>query len=156
VIIVRRTGAVVLVLAALAVWLFMAPTEPVMPHVEVQGTVTDRSYDIAQALSDDEANEARTQGAPQQTVVNGWTARDLLTIIAKQQNEALTRDAVPTPLTPIVPNDQRIPALLGLVVLGAALAMFTSPRPRRAAADRPGTVGESALPMTSTPAAEAR
>ena len=128
---VRRAGALVLVAAAIAVWLFMAPDKPVMPEVQVQDQVTDRSSAIGQALSDYELNENRTQGAPQQAVVNGWVAKDLLEIMARQQNEALTRDAVPTPLTPVVPNDERIPALLGLLVVGAALALLTTPRARR-------------------------
>jgi uncharacterized protein YqgV (UPF0045/DUF77 family) len=132
VIIIRRAGALALVAAAIAVWLLMAPDEPVMPEVQVQDSVSDTSDDIAEALGDYALNEANTQGAPQQTVVNGWTAKDLLTIIAKQQNEALTRDPVPTPLTPIVPNDERVPALIGLLVLGLGLALFTAPRsPRR-------------------------
>lgn len=42
---------------------------------------------IALALSDYEANNARTEGAPQQQVVNGWIARDILEIVARQ-NEA--------------------------------------------------------------------
>ena len=130
-IVVRRAGALVLVAAAIAVWLFMAPDKPVMPEVQVQDQVTDRSSAIGQALSDYELNENRTQGAPQQAVVNGWVAKDLLEIMARQQNEALTRDAVPTPLTPVVPNDERIPALLGLLVVGAALALLTTPRARR-------------------------
>jgi hypothetical protein len=132
VIVVRRIGAVVLVAAALAVWWLMAPDKPVMPEVQVQDQVTDRSVAISQAMSDYELNDARTQGAPQQAVVNGWVARDLLEIIAKQQNEALTRDEVPTPVTPIVPNDERIPALVGLIVVGLALALFTAPRSPRA------------------------
>ena len=130
-IVVRRIGAVVLVAAALAVWLLMAPDKPVMPEVQVQDGVTDRSSAISQALSDYELNENMTQGAPQQTVVNGWVAKDLLEIMARQQNEALTRDEVPTPVAPIVPNDERIPALVGLLVLGLALALFTAPRSAR-------------------------
>jgi hypothetical protein len=74
----------------------------------------DRSSDIRQALVEYELNEARTEGAPQQQVVNGWVAKDLLTIIAEQQND--------------VAGDERLPALVGLLVLGAALYVFTSPR----------------------------
>jgi hypothetical protein len=100
VILARRVGAVVLVLAAIVVWFAMAPE--------------DRSSDISQALTDYSLNEARTQGAPQQQVVNGWVAKDLLTIIAEQQNDAA--------------SDERVPALAGLLVLGVALYVFTSPR----------------------------
>jgi hypothetical protein len=100
VILARRVGAVVLALAAIVVWFAMAPE--------------DRSSDIDRALTEYSLNEARTQGAPQQEVVNGWVAKDLLTIIAEQQND--------------VASDERVPALAGLLVLGAALYVFTAPR----------------------------
>jgi hypothetical protein len=73
VLLVRRVGAVGLALAAVVIWFAMAPNES-----------SDRSTDIAGVLSDYELNNARTQGAPQQQVVNGWAAKDLLTIIAEQ------------------------------------------------------------------------
>jgi hypothetical protein len=96
------------------------------------------------------ANEARTQGAPQQAVVNGWITKDLLTIIAEQQNDALSREELPTPLTPMVPNDERIPALVGLLVVGLALALFTAPRPPRTAEQaRPTEFRGDALTTTA-------
>src|SRR3954469_8735657 len=76
---------------------------------------SDRSSDIASALAGYELNEAQTQGAPQQQVVNGWVAKDLLTIIAEKQNESVT--------------DERLPALALLVVLGLALHIATSTGP---------------------------
>jgi hypothetical protein len=115
---VRRVGAIVLALAAVVVWFAMAPDES-----------SDRSADIASALADYELNDARTQGAPQQQVVNGWVAKDLLTIIAEQQNESV--------------SDERLPALAGLVVLGLALHMATSVRP--AEAD-----GATSVPVAAT------
>jgi hypothetical protein len=128
-IIARRIGAAILAIAAIAVWFLMAPTEPETPVVQAQESVRDRSSEIRSALADYALNEARTQGAPQQAVVNGWVAKDLLTIIAEQQNEALTREEVPPPVTPATPNDERVPALAGLLVLGFALAVATAPRP---------------------------
>jgi hypothetical protein len=128
VIILRRVGAAVLAAAAIAVWFLMAPAEPVAPDVQTQEQVSDRGGDIASALANYELNEGLTQGAPQQAVVNGWVAKDLLSIIAEQQNEALTRTEVPPPVPPVVPTDERIPALLGLVVLGLGLALATAPR----------------------------
>jgi hypothetical protein len=100
VIIARKVGAVVLAIAAVVVWFAMGPE--------------DRSSDIRQALVEYEVNNTRTSGAPQQQVVNGWVAKDLLTIIAEQQDD--------------VAGDERLPALVGLLVLGAALYAFTSPR----------------------------
>ncbi len=126
--VVRRAGAAVLALAAIAVWFLMAPEEPETPVVQTQEQVADRSREIAEALADYQMNESRTQGAPQQAVVNGWVTKDLLTIMVRQQNDALTRAEVPPPVPPVVPNDERIPALVGLLVLGLALAVATSPR----------------------------
>ncbi len=115
---VRRIGAVVLAVAAVVVWFAMAPSES-----------SDRSADIAGALAEYELNEAMTQGAPQQQVVNGWVARDLLTVIAEQQNDSAT--------------DDRLPALGVLVVLGLALHLATSPRP----AGTDGTGSAPAAPV---------
>ncbi|MGY1708334.1 hypothetical protein ACI8AC_02365 [Geodermatophilus sp. SYSU D00758] len=106
-----------LALAAIVVWFAMAPDES-----------SDRSSDIASALADYELNEARTQGAPQQQVVNGWVAKDLLTIVAEQQNDSMT--------------DERLPALAVLVVLGLALHIATSTRP----AEADGVASASAVP----------
>lgn len=44
---------------------------------------------ISAALSDYEANNALAESAPQQQVVNGWVTRDLLSIIARQNVNAL-------------------------------------------------------------------
>jgi hypothetical protein len=93
----------------------MAPEQP-----------QDRSSSIRAALADYEANDANTEGAPQQQVVNGWIARDLLTISVKQQNDALLATH----------TDQRIPTELVLVVLGVALALGTQ-RPAAAPAPAP-------------------
>jgi Flp pilus assembly protein TadB len=114
----RRVGAVILAVAAALVWFTMAPE--------------DRSDDISQALVEYELNEARTEGAPQQQVVNGWVAKDLLTIIAEQQNDAA--------------DDERIPALAALAVLGVALFTFTASRTPQpsTAAPKAGTWSEPA------------
>ena len=104
----RRVSAVCLVLLALLVWFGLAPD---------QATPADRSSAIEAALSENELNEAMADSAPQQQVTNGWVARDLLTVIAEQQNEVGTRPA---------PQDLRVPAMLGVLVLGLALALGTT------------------------------
>src|SRR5687768_16755568 len=74
---------------------------------------------ISQALTDDTLNNARTEGAPQQQVVNGWTAKDLLTIIAKEQADILRAQGAVVDATGNLqtqPFDQRIPALLLVAV----------------------------------------
>jgi hypothetical protein len=45
---------------------------------------------VAEALVDAELNNDRAEGAPQQQVVNGWAARDLLAIQAAQIDETNT------------------------------------------------------------------
>ena len=102
---VRVVGSAVLVVAALAIWLGMAP-EPVMQSAA--GEIA-----AAQALAD--LNEESAEGAPQQAVVNGWHTVDLLEIIA-------TDSMTPEPV------DHRTEALLLLGVIGLAFGIATSPR----------------------------
>jgi hypothetical protein len=115
---IRRIGAVVLIVAAVGVWFGMKPAN------------TDTSYGaaITAALAADTANNTSTEGAPQQTVVNGWTAKDLLTIIAKQ-------GADPRPV------DERPAALLTLLVIGFGLGLVTLrlpvPEPAMSSASAP-------------------
>lgn len=88
------------------------------------------------AMSDYDANDARTESAPQQQVVNGWVARDLLQIQALQLADLLdavteenSRGAV------VASNDPRTPALLVLAILAISLVGITSEssRPRSTA-----------------------
>jgi len=53
--------------------------------------------------------------------VNGWLTKDLLTVMAQQQNAAVSRNLEVT-----APVDHRLPAPGVLVVLGLALALVTS------------------------------
>ena len=151
--VVRRVGALILIAAAIAVWFFMAPDDPVVSEVQAREAVRDRASDIRSALSDAETNEIFADSAPQQQVVNGWTARDLLAIIVQQQNEALTREEIPAPVPPVVPNDERVPALAGLLVVGLGLGLITTPKPGVAATTEQGdpltpTVVSSQPPVT--------
>jgi hypothetical protein len=74
---VRAAGACFLAIAAIAIWFGMAPDE-----------VPSQAPAIAAALADYDSNNAHASGAPQQAVVNGWIARDLLTVTATQGNWA--------------------------------------------------------------------
>ena len=125
----RRVGAVLLVAAAFAIWFLLAPDVPDTPSTIARDDVRDRASQIDSALADAELNEGIADSAPQQQVVNGWVARDLLEIIASQQNESLAREEIAPPVTPVVPPDERIPALVGLLVVGVALGLATTPRP---------------------------
>lgn len=91
---IRVVGGFLLSLAAVILFFAMKP-EPLDNKVE----------DI---LSEAQINNSTAQGAPQQAVVNGWTARDLLSEIAKR------------------PGDDRPAALLLITVLGLGLMLCTS------------------------------
>lgn len=96
----RIGGLIVLALLAIGVFMSSSP----------------RGYgsDISGSISVDELNEESAQGAPQQTVVNGWVARDLLEIIAKQNDERS--------------SDDRVPALLTIAVLAGIWTVLTAPK----------------------------
>lgn len=91
---------------------------------------------ISAALADFETNNKAADSAPKQQVVNGWVARDLLSIIANQnadqdailsiiarENADLVRASVP---------DRRISALLVLGVLAICLSGVFGARTRAA------------------------
>lgn len=102
---VRRLGALVLAIAAALVMVALAPNDSVT------------AADISSVMFEDNLNQGRTEGAPQQSVVNGWTARDLLELTATQGVEA---------------RDHRPAALLTLLVLGVCLGLATTAPSHRA------------------------
>lgn len=110
---VRRFGALILAAAAVAVWFVLEPEQ-------TSGNTPNYSSEISSVMADYEANNAMADSAPQQEVVNGWVAKDLLEVIAEAQNAALSPESAP--------RDDRIPAELLLVVLGIALLAVTTPR----------------------------
>jgi len=110
---VRRLGALVLAISAVAVWFLLEPEQA------SADTPNYRSA-ISSAIANYEANDALADSAPQQAVVNGWVAKDLLEVIAKAENASLSPESAP--------RDERVPAELLLVVLGVALLVFTAPR----------------------------
>jgi hypothetical protein len=112
---VRQIGFVVLAIAAVIVVAVSGPTEP----EPIDTSRFDRQ--VQQALSDFDANEARTEGAPQQQVVNGWVNRDLLTIISRQLSASMET-------TDPGPADDRLPYLGPILVLAVAWHGAISPR----------------------------
>jgi hypothetical protein len=121
---VRRIGFVVLALAAAIITFALGPEPPEQLNVA--------SYDrqISQALSDYEANDARTEGAPQQQVVNGWIARDMLTVLALQTNELLEASAPAA-------SDDRLPLLLFVLILAVCWQAAAPPDLATARRSRP-------------------
>jgi hypothetical protein len=101
----RRVLAGLLAVAAIVVWFALKPADGVSP--------TAADGQVSAALAIDQINAKTAESAPQQQVVNGWTARDLLATIARGQARQ---------------HDDRIPAELLLGVLGIALLAGTSSR----------------------------
>jgi len=116
----RPVGFIILAAAAVVVWFAMTPSGP----TDLPDVPSAAQYErlISQALSDNEANDARTDSAPQQQVVNGWVARDLLTIIAKANAGMLEAAAAvaESNATASSDSDQRVPTLLVLIVIAIA------------------------------------
>jgi hypothetical protein len=101
----RRIGAVVLILGATGVWFGMGPAD----------TEATSGYhqQIAAALAVDTKSSKAAHGTAQQTVVNGWTARDLLAILAQEGSDPRSADERPA-------------ALLALLVLGLGIGLATT------------------------------
>jgi len=101
----RRIGAVVLIVGAIGVWFGMSPAD-------VQ-TTSGYHPAITAALAADTKNHKSAHGTAQQTVVNGWTARDLLAILAKEGADPRS-------------VDERPAALLALLVVGLGIGLATA------------------------------
>ena len=121
----RRIAALVLIVAAFAVWVGMAPDSG--------------KYDaqVTKALSNASSNEDTADSAPQQQVVNGWVARDLLAIIARQQSDA----------------DHREAALLALLIVAVGVGVLAAEagRSRVVAPSVPPPAGPGGHPAWGTP-----
>ncbi|MEP7017279.1 MAG: hypothetical protein ABI899_04580 [Actinomycetota bacterium] len=101
----RRICAVVLIAGAIGVWFGMSPASP--------ETSSGYHQAITAALAADATNNKTVHGAAGQTVVNGWTARDLLAIIAKEGTAPRS-------------VDERPAALLALLVIGLGVGIATT------------------------------
>lgn len=62
------------------------------PLISGETSTSDYEDALDSALAEDVLNNTRTEGAPQQQVVNGWTARDLLAIEVQQNNDLLAAE----------------------------------------------------------------
>lgn len=102
---VRRIGAVVFAAVAVLLWFVLAPAGAGSHN-------HDFAPAISAALTDFDKNNATAESAPQQAVVNGWAAKDLLTVMAQEQNTALQPASAP--------RDNRVPGELALLVVAVA------------------------------------
>ena len=107
---VRRIAGFALAVAAGLVWVLMAPEDP---HTSDYGSARDS------IASNDDANNVMASGAPQQTVVNGWTSNDYLDLMSEQLDALAQPDRV----------DRRPGILLLIASLGLAVLLVTSGQP---------------------------
>jgi hypothetical protein len=142
----RRIGLGVIAVAAVFVYFVMEPDPPDESAVNLSPTNYSRLVETA--MSDYEANDALADSAPQQQVVNGWVARDLLqiqTLAIADLLDAVTEENRSGQL--VTSADPRTPALVGLAVLAICLIGITSQNgapldPNRGSASRvEGTEG---------------
>ena len=130
-IIVRQIGLGVLAIAAIAVFFALKPAEaepaPSLPTFAPQAA--DYADLIESALAISELNSDNAETAPQQQVVNGWLANDLVEILAVEnaqmvsQLDALSQQNVLAYEAATAPEqqDERPAALLVIVVLALVL-----------------------------------
>jgi hypothetical protein len=104
---VRAGGAVLLAGLAVVLWFVMAPEE-----------IDDSTAEVAAALAEYEANEARTDGAMEQQVVNGWVAKDLLALVVEQADDSARADRQ---------ADDRLAAEAVVAVVALAFGIATRP-----------------------------
>lgn len=115
---IRKFGAGLIAVLAIVVLFVAGPTEA------DRSPTADYARMLTAAQSDYDTNDARTSGAPQQQVVNGWFARDALTIQVMQLTDLLEA-AEPAP------PDERVTLIALLGVIAICLYAFTSPSPAR-------------------------
>lgn len=91
--VVRIVGFAVLVAVGVGIYVGLAPSST--------------KGDVSSALATAKVNELSADSAPQQQVVNGWAAKDLLAVVARQE------------------PDNRVPALLLLGTVAVAWGFVT-------------------------------
>jgi len=140
---IRLMGFVVA--AIVSVVAFIALTPNVQTSTPTLPSATRYESLITEALDADRLNNLSTESAPQQQVVNGWTARDLLTIIAKENIDILRAQGAVVDATGTLqttPFDNRVPALLLIALLTLCWHGITAPRNRVSQAHGPGTAAQ--------------
>jgi hypothetical protein len=126
---IRVAGFVAISATAVAIYSLMAPK--VSQDTPTLPSATQYESLIRTALAEYDVNNANAESAPQQQVVNGWVAKDLLTIIAKVQADNLKAQGAVVDATGNLqtqPFDERIPALLLMGILAITWGSVSSPR----------------------------
>lgn len=126
---VRAAGFAVAAVAAVAV--FIVFTANIPTSTQTLPNATQYETLISDALDADRLNNMTTESAPQQQVVNGWTARDLLIIIAKENVDILRAQGAVVDATGTLqttPFDTRVPGLLLIAILALCWHALTAPK----------------------------
>jgi hypothetical protein len=115
---IRLAGFGVLAVAAVVVTFAVGSGVRSTQPVRVTATGGSTRAAVVKALADYDTNERAASSAPQQSVVGGWVARDLLTAVARADADALDvqRQVANRPTEPPSP-DRRIPILIAIAVL---------------------------------------
>ena len=124
---------------------------PTKPDLEAYDTDT---YDtgvynsaVSAALRDATTNEARSQGAPQQAVVNGWLARDLAIIQIKQANDEINQNVTRIRQTnDLLVLEHMIAAILVAVVLALVFVGISGRKQ-----DPIAVMADATFPLTGSP-----
>lgn len=127
--VVRSLGFVAFGAAALTVYFLLAPK--ISSNTPTLPSATQYESLISSALSDYTVNNIAADSAPKQQVVNGWIAKDLLTIIAKEEADLLRAQGAVVDATGNLqthPFDERVPAILLIGVLALIWGQLTTPR----------------------------
>ena len=114
--IVMVAGLLAAAVAALVIGTREPPTRSSLAGLDAFGSAAKA------AMSDWEANEESAEGAPQQAVVNGWVARDLLLVIA-EQDRAIAKVEADVP-TDDRPTQLLLVGVLALCWLGAWIGLL--------------------------------
>jgi len=111
---VRTYGFAIIAVLGFLAFLVGGPRAEIVNESRIDWAGTAQSIN-----SRNSANNNNTSGAPQQTVVNGWTTIDWLELISEQIFEMEQSNHSRTS------HDNRVPTLLLLLLLGASLDWAT-------------------------------
>lgn len=112
---------------AILVFFFGSPNQNLPENNDEQSTHEQMDWDsIAEAINArNNINNRNASGAPQQTVVNGWTTIDWLELISEQLQSLSNQDQSSTSNNVATNNDNRTSLLLLLLVFGACFEWAT-------------------------------
>jgi hypothetical protein len=138
----RVVGLVLIAIAAVVVFVVLEPALPrKIDRQAVDASGSSLATQINSAIADDTLNQDSADSAPQQQVVNGWTARDLLAVGIKGQaaQDAESTNAIVGALNSgafashaqtkaSFEQSRQTNALIALAVLALCWIGITSPR----------------------------